>query len=70
MDFLKIPKKNIVKHAFKLFQFCLFNFLPVKILGGSDKEIIVGGLPRKLRIITVGQGFVESGDKVLTFKEN
>ena len=46
------------------------NFLPVKILGGSDKEIIVGGLPRKLRIITVGQGFVESGDKVLTFKEN
>jgi multidrug efflux system membrane fusion protein len=46
------------------------NFLPVKILGGSDKEIIVGGLPEKLRVITVGHGFVEPGDKVQTFKEN
>ena len=46
------------------------SFLPVKILGGSNKEIIVGGLPRKVRIISVGQGFVEPGDKVQTFKEN
>ncbi|MAI14605.1 MAG: hypothetical protein CMM15_11335 [Rhodospirillaceae bacterium] len=46
------------------------NFLPVKILGGSDKEIIVGGLPDKLRVITVGHGFVEPGDKVQIFKEN
>ena len=46
------------------------NFLPVKILGGSDKEIIVGGLPSKLRVITVGHVFVEPGDKVQTFREN
>ena len=46
------------------------DFLPVKILGGSDKEVVVGGLPQTLRVITVGQGFVQSGDKVQTFTEN
>ncbi|MEC9044652.1 MAG: efflux RND transporter periplasmic adaptor subunit [Pseudomonadota bacterium] len=48
----------------------IVDFLPVEILGGSDKEVVVGGLPQTLRVITVGQGFVQSGDKVQTFTEN
>ncbi|WP_417673598.1 efflux RND transporter periplasmic adaptor subunit [Roseibium sp.] len=39
-------------------------FYPVKVLGGGDDGIWVGGLPDSVRIITVGQDYVTDGQKV------
>jgi len=39
-------------------------FYPVKVLGGGEDGIWVGGLPDTVRIITVGQDYVTDGQKV------
>ncbi|MBD1549381.1 efflux RND transporter periplasmic adaptor subunit [Roseibium aggregatum] len=39
-------------------------FYPVKVLGGGEDGIWVGGLPNTVRIITVGQDYVTDGQKV------
>lgn len=39
-------------------------FRPVEILRSSDEGVWVAGLPDRVRIITVGQGFVTAGEEV------
>ncbi len=39
-------------------------FHPIEILGGTDDNIWVGGLPETLTMIVVGQEFVRAGQKV------
>jgi membrane fusion protein, multidrug efflux system len=39
-------------------------FVPVRIVGGTDREIFVTGLPAVANVITVGQDFVIAGEKV------
>ncbi len=39
-------------------------FVPVSILGGTEKEIFVAGLPESVTLIVVGQDFVVAGDIV------
>lgn len=44
-------------------------FLPVKIVKSTAEGLWISGLPRDIRIITVGQGFVHAGDKVIPVDE-
>jgi multidrug efflux system membrane fusion protein len=39
-------------------------FYPVEIAGASPEGMQVTGLPDKIRLITVGQGFVTEGQRV------
>jgi multidrug efflux system membrane fusion protein len=39
-------------------------FQPVRIVGGTDREVFVTGLPSVANVITVGQDFVVEGEKV------
>lgn len=45
-------------------------FLPVQIIGTSDKGTWITGLPDKVRIISVGQELVEDGDTVIPVQTN
>ncbi len=40
------------------------NFMPVQIVGGTDRDIFITGLPTICDIIVVGQGFVAEGQIV------
>ena len=40
-------------------------FYEVQVLGDGDDGFWVGGLPAQLRLITVGQAFVQPGQQVL-----
>ncbi len=42
----------------------IVQFLPTRILADSSKGVWVGGLPGAIRLITVGQDYVRSGQKV------
>lgn len=42
-------------------------FYPIEIVGGTDTEVFVTGLPEECKIIVVGQGFVNSGEEVRAF---
>ena len=44
-------------------------FLPVEIVSSSANGIAVTGLPRQVRVITVGQGFVLPGQRVVPVPE-
>lgn len=39
-------------------------FFPARIVRAEAEDIWLGGLPERLRLITVGQGFVVDGQKV------
>ena len=39
-------------------------FTPVQLLSVNSQEAWVGGLPEKVALITLGQGFVEPGQQV------
>ena len=39
-------------------------FVPIRIVGGTDREVFVTGLPAVANVITVGQDFVVAGEKV------
>jgi multidrug efflux system membrane fusion protein len=41
-------------------------FTPVQLLSVNSQQAWVSGLPEKVALITLGQGFVEPGEKVLT----
>jgi multidrug efflux system membrane fusion protein len=43
----------------------IVRFLPVAVLGNADRETVwVAGLPERVRLITVGQEFVNEGEQV------
>ena len=44
-------------------------FVPVRIVGGTDREVFVTGLPAVANLITVGQDFVAAGEKVTPVAE-
>lgn len=44
-------------------------FQPVRIVGGTDREVFVVGLPAIANVITVGQDFVVAGEKVAPVPE-
>ncbi|MBL6599193.1 MAG: efflux RND transporter periplasmic adaptor subunit [Alphaproteobacteria bacterium] len=44
-------------------------FRPVRIVGGTDREVFVTGLPAVANVITVGQDFVVAGEKVAPMPE-
>ena len=44
-------------------------FLPVQVVKSTADGIWITGLPKDIRIITVGQGFVRAGDKVIAVDE-
>ena len=44
-------------------------FVPVRIIGGTDREVFVTGLPAVVNVITVGQDFVVAGEKVVPVSE-
>lgn len=44
-------------------------FLPVQIVKSSADGLWISGLPQNIRIITVGQGFVRTGDQVIAVNE-
>ena len=44
-------------------------FLPVRVVKSSSEGLWISGLPKDIRIITVGQGFVRAGDKVIPVDE-
>ena len=44
-------------------------FLPVQVIRSSADGVWISGLPDGARIITVGQGFVQAGDKVVAVDE-
>ncbi|MDE0810038.1 MAG: efflux RND transporter periplasmic adaptor subunit [Alphaproteobacteria bacterium] len=39
-------------------------FVPVRIVGGTDREVFITGLPAVATVITVGQDFVVAGEEV------
>ena len=45
-------------------------FHPVEIVRSSPEGLWVSGLPRSLRVITVGHGFVRDGDAVNAVPES
>jgi len=45
-------------------------FVPVKVVKSTADGIWITGLPTDIRIITVGQGFVRAGDKVIAVDES
>jgi membrane fusion protein, multidrug efflux system len=44
-------------------------FVPVRIVGGTDREVFVTGLSAVANVITVGQDFVVAGEKVAPVPE-
>ncbi len=44
-------------------------FLPIQVVKSSPNGLWISGLPKGSRIITVGQGFVRVGDKVIAIDE-
>jgi membrane fusion protein, multidrug efflux system len=44
-------------------------FVPVRLIGGTEREVFVSGLPAVATIITVGQDFVVEGEKVTPVAE-
>ena len=44
-------------------------FVPVRVVGGTDREVFVTGLPSVANVITVGQDFVVDGEKVAPVPE-
>jgi multidrug efflux system membrane fusion protein len=44
-------------------------FVPIRIVGGTDREVFITGLPAVANIITVGQDFVVPGQKVRAVPE-
>lgn len=44
-------------------------FLPVEVVKSTAEGLWISGLPKGIRIITVGQGFVRSGDEVVAVDE-
>jgi membrane fusion protein, multidrug efflux system len=44
-------------------------FVPVRIVGGADREVFITGLPAVATVITVGQDFVVAGEKVAPVPE-
>jgi multidrug efflux system membrane fusion protein len=44
-------------------------FLPVQVVKSSSEGLWISGLPKEIRIITVGHGFVRAGDKVIPVDE-
>lgn len=44
-------------------------FLPIKVVKSSPKGLWITGLPKGTRVITVGQGFVRAGDRVIAIDE-
>jgi multidrug efflux system membrane fusion protein len=44
-------------------------FLPIQIVKSSPNGLWISGLPKEIRVITVGQGFVRTGDKVIAIDE-
>ncbi|MDH5353203.1 MAG: HlyD family efflux transporter periplasmic adaptor subunit, partial [Gammaproteobacteria bacterium] len=44
-------------------------FLPVQVVKSSPNGLWISGLPKEIRIITVGQGFVRAGDRVIAIDE-
>lgn len=42
----------------------IVRFLPVKLLDDAERNVWVGGLPERIRIIVVGQDYVTDGQKV------
>ena len=45
-------------------------FLPVEVVKTTPEGLWIHGLPEGVRIITVGQGFVRAGDKVIAVDES
>ncbi len=45
-------------------------FLPVQVIRSTADGLWIAGLPENIRIITVGQGFVRVGDKVIAVDES
>ena len=44
-------------------------FLPIQIVKSTTDGLWITGLPKEVRVITVGQGFVQPGDKVIAVDE-
>ena len=44
-------------------------FVPIRIVGGTDREVFITGLPAVANIITVGQDFVVPGQRVTAVPE-
>ncbi len=44
-------------------------FVPIRVVGGTDREVYVTGLPATANVITVGQDFVVHGEKVVPVAE-
>jgi multidrug efflux system membrane fusion protein len=44
-------------------------FLPIQVVKSSPNGLWISGLPKGIRVITVGQGFVRVGDKVIAIDE-
>ncbi len=44
-------------------------FLPVRVARSTSDGLWVTGIPKGTRVITVGQGFVRAGDKVIAVDE-
>jgi multidrug efflux system membrane fusion protein len=77
---LRIPLGTVVAHTFSPALLTLdddgevgvkivddediVHFVPVRIYSDRPDEVVVGGLPARVRIITVGQEFVIDGEKV------
>ncbi len=47
----------------------IVEFLPVQVIRSTADGLWVAGLPEGTRVITVGQGFVQAGDKVIAVDE-
>lgn len=44
-------------------------FYPVSIIRSEDGGVWVSGLPQQVRLVTFGQGFIQSGEKVIPVEE-
>ncbi|MBM85139.1 MAG: efflux transporter periplasmic adaptor subunit, partial [Rhodospirillaceae bacterium] len=45
-------------------------FVPVQLIGGTDREVFITGLPQEADVIIVGQDFVEHGETVKPVNED
>jgi len=45
-------------------------FLPIELSGSLENGILATGLPHEIRVITVGQGFVTDGQRVIPVEES
>ena len=46
----------------------LVEFIPVQLVKAEQDGVWLTGLGEKVRIITIGQGFVRNGDKVIAIE--